>query len=126
MPFAVPPWHYPSMDADKSANHTGSSLGGRPDATLPPVDPAFAGANLEFPLGFDLKIIYVLASGTGIVEDLQAIYERLGVKCAMIQGVAKPGATYGKMGSRLTFESREQLYATYEAIGKLPYVKAAL
>lgn len=126
MPLAVPPWQYPSMDAEKSANHAGSSLGGKPDAPIPPVDPAFAGVNLEFPLGFDLKIIYVLAEGGTIVEDLERIYAALGVKCAMIQGVAAPGAKYGRMGSRLTFETREQMYAAYAAIGKLPYVKTAI
>jgi putative lipoic acid-binding regulatory protein len=84
------------------------------------------GARLEFPVTFDLKIIYVLAGGEGIVEELERIYAGLGVKCALIQGVAAPGAKYGRMGSRLTFQSREQMYAVYEAIGKLPYVKAAI
>lgn len=87
---------------------------------------AFAGAELEFPVSFDLKIIYVLAEGGTIVEDLERIYAALGVKCAMIQGVAAPGAKYGRMGSRLTFETREQMYAAYAAIGKLPYVKTAI
>lgn len=86
----------------------------------------FAGAELEFPVAFDLRIIYVLAEGATIVEDLEAIYASLGVSCAMIQGVAKPGATYGRMGSRLRFDTREQMYSTYAAIGKLPYVKTAI
>lgn len=84
------------------------------------------GAELEFPVQFDLRIIYVMAEGATIVEDLEAIYKRLNVSCAMIQGVHKPGAKYGRMGSRLRFETREQMYATYEAIGKLPYVKTAI
>ena len=87
---------------------------------------AFAGVEMEFPVTFDLKIIYVLAEGGKIVEDLERIYAALGVKCAMIQGVAAPGAKYGRMGSRLTFETREQMYAAYAAIGKLPYVKTAI
>lgn len=84
------------------------------------------GEELQFPLGFDLKIIYSLAEGGTIVEDLEAIYKRLGVACAMIQGIAKPGAKYGRMGSRLRFDSRAQMYATYEAIGLLPYVRTAI
>ena len=86
----------------------------------------FGEAEIQFPLSFDLRVIYILAEGGSIVEDLEALYVRLGVKCAMIQGIAKPGAKYGKMGSRLTFATREQMYATYEAIGQLPYVKAAI
>jgi putative lipoic acid-binding regulatory protein len=86
----------------------------------------FGDVELEFPVTFDLRIIYVLAEGAAIVDDLEAIYRRLGVSCLMIQGVAKPGAKYGRMGSRLRFDAREQMYAAYEAIGKLPYVKMAI
>ncbi len=86
----------------------------------------FGTAELEFPVSFDLRIIYVLAGGATIVDDLEAIYRALAVTCSMIQGVAKPGAKYGRMGSRLRFESKAQMYATYEAIAKLPYVKTAI
>jgi hypothetical protein len=81
---------------------------------------------LQFPVSFDLRIIYVLEGGASIVEDLQRIYAAQGVSCSLIQGVSKPGAKYGKMGSRLRFETREQMYATYAAIAKLPYVKTAI
>ncbi len=104
----------------------GAEAEGAPGASGAPDSGAFAGAELEFPVSFDLKIIYVLAEGATIVEDLERIYAALGVKCAMIQGVAAPGAKYGRMGSRLTFETREQMYAAYAAIGKLPYVKTAI
>lgn len=87
---------------------------------------ALASAQIEFPVTFDLRVIYILAQGGTIQEDLEAIYQRLGVTCSLTQGVAKPGASYGRFGSRLTFTSREQMYATYEAIGKLPYIKTAL
>lgn len=81
---------------------------------------------LRFPVSFDLHIIYVLETGSTIVEDLTAIYASLGVACSLIQGVSKPGAKYGKMGSRVSFETREQMYAAYAAIAKLPYVKTAI
>ncbi len=87
---------------------------------------ATSAAELEFPVTFDLKIIYTLADGGDIIAELERIYAALGVQCALIQGIAAPGAKYGRMGSRLTFQNREQMYATYEAIGKLPYVKAAI
>lgn len=105
----------------------GGAEGEAPAGTGPaPACGAFAGVEMEFPVTFDLRIIYVLADGGSIVEDLERIYASLGAKCAMIQGVAAPGAKYGRMGSRLTFATREQMYAVYAAIGKLPYVKTAI
>ena len=111
--------HDAAMDKEAPA---GNGPGGTADS-LPP----FAeGAELEFPVTFDLRIIYVLAEGGAIQDDLERIYAERGVKCNLIQGIAKPGAKYGRMGSRLTFASREQMYATYADIGKLPYVKTAI
>ncbi|MEI6386189.1 MAG: hypothetical protein WCQ50_06115 [Spirochaetota bacterium] len=108
----------------------------RPEAALPEAagttvaapatDPRLAAAELQFPLGFDLRIIYLKADGQDIVEDLEAIYKARGVSCAMIQGMDIPGSKYARMGSRLSFSSREQMYATYADIGKLSYVKSAI
>lgn len=86
----------------------------------------FCGVELQFPVTFDLRMIYVLAEGATIVEDLEGIFAALEVPCSMIQGMAKPGARYGRMGSRVTFTSREQMYKTYAAIGKLSYIKTAI
>ncbi|HTX73674.1 MAG TPA: hypothetical protein VMC79_12665 [Rectinemataceae bacterium] len=91
-----------------------------------PEKTAFSEAVLDYPVTFDLRIIYILSQGATIVEDLERIYASLGVRCTLIQGIAAPGSKYGRMGSRVTMESREQMYSTYEAIGKLPYVKTAL
>jgi hypothetical protein len=90
------------------------------------VDPRIAGAQLQFPVTFDLRIIYLKDDGPTIVEDLEGIYKARSVACAMIQGVGIPGSKYARMGSRLTFTSREQMYGTYEDIGKLSYVKSAI
>ncbi|MFZ4616253.1 MAG: hypothetical protein ACOYM2_08690 [Rectinemataceae bacterium] len=89
-------------------------------------DPRIAAAELQFPLAFDLRIIYLKAEGPDIVEALEAIYKARGVHCAMIQGMEIPGSKYARMGSRLTFSSRQQMYATYGDIGKLSYVKSAI
>ena len=94
--------------------------------TDPGLDPRIAGAELRFPLTFDLRIIYLAAEGTTIQEDLEAIYASRGVACSMTQGMGIPGSKYARMGSRLTFASREQMYGTYEDIGKLSYVKSAI
>jgi len=98
----------------------------RPAAPPPPTDPAFAGVEMVFPVTFDLRMIYVKDEGVTITEDLEAIYKARGVACSLMQGLSIPGSKYAKMGSRLTFTGREQMYATYADIGKLPYIKSAI
>lgn len=87
-------------------------------------DGPLGGAQMAFPVTFDLRIIYVLAEGAAIQEDVQAIFARLKVDCSLMQGTAKPDAKYGRFGSRVTLRNRVQFYAVYAEIGKLPYVKA--
>jgi len=81
---------------------------------------------LVFPISFDLRIIYVLSEGEAIREDLERILAERRVAWSIMQGDAKPDAKYGRFGVRLTMESRDQMYGTYEDIGKLPYVKTAI
>jgi hypothetical protein len=81
---------------------------------------------LVFPISFDLRIIYVLAEGETIREDLEIILAGRGVAWTLMQGDSRPGAKYGRFGVRLTMASREQMYATYEDIGRLSYVKTAI
>jgi putative lipoic acid-binding regulatory protein len=81
---------------------------------------------LAFPISFDLRLIYILAEGASIREDLERILAERKVVWTLMQGEAKPGAKYGRFGVRLTMASREQMYAAYEDIGKLEYVKAAI
>lgn len=83
-------------------------------------------AELAYPLAFDLRIIYVHAEGGTIREDIERIMAERGVAWTLMQGDVKPGAKYGRFGVRLTMASREQMYATYEDIGKLAYVKTAI
>jgi hypothetical protein len=86
----------------------------------------FSGAELAYPVSFDLRLIYLLAEGATIREDLERILAARGVEWTLMQGDAKPGAKYGRFGVRLTMENREQMYGTYEDIGGLPYVKTAI
>lgn len=86
----------------------------------------FGGAQMSFPVTFDLRIIYVLEGGGSIQSDLEALYTRLGVECSLLQGISKPGAKYGRFGSRITVRNRAQFYAVYSEVGKLPYIKAVI
>jgi putative lipoic acid-binding regulatory protein len=85
-----------------------------------------SGQELAFPISFDLRIIYVLAEGETIREDLTRILAEREVVWTLMQRDAKEGAKYGRFGVRLTMESREQMYAAYEDIAKLAYVKTAI
>lgn len=84
------------------------------------------GEELDFPVSFDLRLIYLLAEGGSVREDLERILRAQGVAWTFMQGEAKDGAKYGRFGVRLTMTSREQMYSTYEDIGKLSYVKTAI
>lgn len=88
--------------------------------------PPFGNVQLEFPVTFDLRIIYVLAEGATITEDVERVFASQGVRCSLMQSIATPGSKYGRLGSRVTLASREQMYATYEALGHLPYIKTVL
>ncbi len=87
---------------------------------------ALGGQELIFPQSFDLRLIYVLAEGATIREDLERILAGRGVSWSLMQGEAKPGAKYGRFGVRLTMESREQMYSTYEEIGALSYIRTVI
>jgi len=87
---------------------------------------SFGGQELAFPISFDLRIIYVLAEGRAVREDLERILAARGVAWTLMQGDAKEGAKYGRYGARVTMMSREQMYGTYEDLGKLPYIKTAI
>jgi putative lipoic acid-binding regulatory protein len=84
------------------------------------------GQELIFPVSYDLRIVYVLAGGGSIREDLERILAERGIAWTLMQGEAKEGAKYGRFGVRLTMESREQMYAAYEDMGKLAYIKMAI
>ena len=114
----IPKEEDPAQDGDRGKKKGEVRSGGEASP--------FPGVQLDFPVTFDLRIIYVKAEGPDIVADLEGIYKARGVSCSLIQGMDIPGSKYARMGSRLTFASREQMYGTYEDIGKLSYVKSAI
>lgn len=90
-------------------------------------DAAFDGENIEFPVTFDLKLIYVAAEAGTLNADLLAVFARRAVSCAALEAKpGKEGARYGRLSARVTFSSIEQLRATYAELGALSYVKGLL
>lgn len=104
------------MDTESFDSKNGGKADGKAD-----------GSRIEFPVTFDLKIIYESASAASINADLLAVFARRAVPCASIERKeGKPGARYGRLAARVTFTSLEQLRETYADLGKLSYVKGLI
>jgi hypothetical protein len=86
----------------------------------------FATTELAFPVTYDLRLIYTLAEGAAIRDDLERILSARGAAWTLMQGDAKSGAKYGRFGVRVTMTSREQMYGVYEDLGNLSYIKTAI
>lgn len=101
-----------------------------PGAGVPESGPScagpFAGIQIEYPVRFDLRIIYTLAEADDLETALAATLARISVPCSLIQGVAKPGAKYGRMGARVTVDSKAVMDKLYAEVAKLPGVKAVI
>lgn len=83
--------------------------------------------SIEFPVTFDLRIIYENGKAPAVNADLLAVFARQAVPCAAITPTeGKEGAKYARLGARVTFKSVEQLRATYAELGALPYVKSLI
>ena len=86
----------------------------------------FGGATIDYPVHFDLRIIYVLAEAPDMAARLEAVLAAIAVPCSMVQGIAKPGAKYGRMGARVTIESQIQMNRLYAEVAKIPGVKTVI
>lgn len=87
---------------------------------------AFANVSIEFPIQFDLKIIYLIAEAHNLESELKRLLAELSIPYALIQGTSVPGKKYGKLGARVTISSREIMDSLYAGVAKLPGVKFAL
>lgn len=80
-------------------------------------------ATIEYPIGFDLRIIYIQAEAPTMSELLENTLKRLGIRFTLIQGVAAaPGKKYARMGARVTVGSQDSMNALYREVAKLPGV----
>ncbi len=95
-------------------------------APAPSCSGPFGGATIEYPVHFDLRIIYTKAETVDLEASLSAIFSRLGIPCSLIQGTAKPDGKYARMGARITVDSRLTMQRLYEEVGRIPGVKAVI
>lgn len=85
----------------------------------------FGGATVNYPVRFDLRIIYLKAEVPADLEArLRDLLKTLEVPCSLIQGVAKPEGRYGRMGARVRVDSALIMKKLYAAVAAIPGVKA--
>jgi putative lipoic acid-binding regulatory protein len=87
----------------------------------------FGGATINYPVQFDLRIIYLKAEVPADLDArLSALLASLQVPCTLIQGIAKPEGRYGRMGARIRVESAQIMQKLYASVAAIPGVKAVI
>lgn len=61
-----------------------------------------------------------------MAATLEATLKRIAIPCSLIQGLAKPEAKYGRMGARVTVDSKQTMDRLYAEVAKLPGIKAVI
>lgn len=89
-------------------------------------DPIFGGARMEFPASFELRIIYTLAEGAALEEQVLAILHGQHASPGLPKALPSSGIKYGRMAVPVTFASQSAMHASYQAIAALPAVKTLL
>ncbi len=81
---------------------------------------------IEYPVEFELRVIFARATGTSLQADLGQLLAARGVGLEPVRSLPASGEKYGRLACRVAFQDKESLYETYQAIGRLPGVKAVL
>ncbi|HAE21646.1 MAG TPA: hypothetical protein DCG47_04890 [Spirochaetaceae bacterium] len=89
-------------------------------------DKPFGDAAIEFPVAFELRIIYTLASGATLEEDAMRILLASHAQPSRPMALPAPGVKYGRLSIPVTFNDSESMHAAYAALGALPCVKAVM
>jgi len=81
---------------------------------------------IEYPVEFELRVIYERTAGASLQVDLDALLATRGVSLEAVRSLPATGEKYGRLACKVAFKDKESLYDTYQSIGKLPGVKAVL
>lgn len=81
---------------------------------------------IEYPVEFELRVIYARATGATLQVDLGTLLSTRGVALEPVRSLPATGEKYGRLACKVALQDRKSLYDTYQAIGKLPGVKAVL
>lgn len=101
-------------------------------ADAPACGGPFGAAAVQYPVEFELRVIY-LAQGEGGAGDGEALGQeiaRLVRASGGVAGAARPlpakGPKYGRLAMNVRFDSQASMRSAYAAAGALPAVKALM
>ncbi|HPE37486.1 MAG TPA: hypothetical protein PK625_10055 [Spirochaetales bacterium] len=99
---------------------------GRAPASEGDPNPDFGGQRVRYPVSFELRIIYVIASGATLEEDALRILSARRASPAMPKILPASGTRYGRMAIAVTFADQDSMRAAYADLAALPCVKAVM
>ncbi len=86
----------------------------------------FGGERIEFPVSFQLRVIYTLALGATLEEDLLRLLQVRKASPGRPEALPTKGPKYGRMAIKVVFTDQESMRAAYTDISALHCVKAVL
>lgn len=81
---------------------------------------------LEYPVEFELRVIYELSYGSAPEEALARVLAARGAALEAPRRLPSSGQRYGRLACRVRFETQDALYAAYAEAGAIPGVKTIL
>ncbi len=84
------------------------------------------GESLEFPVQFDLRIIYLVEADTVVEAATANILAECGARFSAARRLPTDSGKYRRLAIPVTFENRPSMHLAYAALGKLPYIKAVM
>lgn len=87
---------------------------------------AFSGESIQYPVSFELRIIYTLAFGATLEEDLNRLLQARRASPGRPEALPTKGTKYGRLAVAVVFADQESMRAAYADIAALPCVKAVM
>lgn len=81
---------------------------------------------LEYPVEFELRVIYSITERDALAVQLHKVLEELNASLEMPRRLPTSGTKYDRLACKVRFEDKDKLYKAYESIGALPGVKVVL
>jgi len=84
------------------------------------------GAKLQYPVSFELRIIYLAALCDELQAQMAGIMRTYGISAGTPRLLPVSGKKYGRMAIQVEFLDEPSMHGVYAAIGALPAVKAVM
>lgn len=82
--------------------------------------------SLNFPIEFELRVIYEIAVNPDFANSLTKLLSELGVSTEAPRALATKSIRYGRFACMVRFENKEAMYRAYEEAAKIPGVKTII